>query len=259
MLPDHGYIIDVPKKRFTAEQYEIGLLYLFMIAGGLWHVLNVLQTAMHLLAAPMIILVAVWATFRYDQRLRTGQTDNAVDELALFPYNLAKLSTPSRFHIWSAFVLIFCFGLEYVGVKTGVIFGRYFYTDALTPLFNGVPLAIGFAWLGMLLCSFGIVQRMTTLQTSIWLRSLLLATCMAIFDTFMEPVAVKLDYWQWLEPTGNTFFVAPFKNYAVWFLTSYVLGFAAMKWKLFAAPMPRFAFHAYWAQLLYFTMVALGK
>lgn len=39
-------------------------------------------------------------------------------------------------------------GLEYVGVNTGIPFGRYRYTGVLVPgLPGGVPLAIGFAWL----------------------------------------------------------------------------------------------------------------
>jgi hypothetical protein len=244
-------------KRFTAERYELTLLYILMVAGGLWHILNVLQTAMRLLAAPMIILVALWAAFRYDQRLRRMQSGGTASYIP--PVHTSEPSLTRRFHLWNVFVAVFCFVLEYVGVKTGLVFGRYAYTDVLIPAFNGVPLAISFAWLGMLLCSFGITQRLTTPKTSIWLRSLLVAVCMTIFDVCMEPVAVKLNYWQWLEPTGNALFVAPINNYVVWFLTSYGLGFLAMRQGLFAVAMPKFAFHGYWAQLLYFAMVALGK
>jgi uncharacterized membrane protein len=80
---------------------------------------------------------------------------------------------------------------------------------------------------------------------------------MTVFDIFMEPVATKLHYWFWLESTGNSFIVAPFQNYAAWFVISYVLAWFALRWKLFEIELPRVAWHSYWAQLLYFTIIAL--
>jgi uncharacterized membrane protein len=38
---------------------------------------------------------------------------------------------------------------------------------------------------------------------------------MTIFDFIMEPAAVKLNYWIWLE-SSNTY-VIPLKNYICWF------------------------------------------
>ena len=156
-------------------------------------------------------------------------------------------------------MVVSCYTIEFIGVKTGIIFGAYSYTDVWIPAFRGVPIAIGFAWLGMLLSSFGLVQRLLSAASPVWLRALVLAVLMTIFDIFMEPVAVKLSYWQWLDRTGHYFFVAHLQNYCVWFVISYVLGFGAMQNGLFVKPMPRVALHAYWAQLLYFSMVALGK
>lgn len=235
------------KRLLTAENLEITLLYALMVAGGLWHILNVLQGAMRLLAAPMVVLLALWIGFRYDQLLRKRASHDVRPTLT------------ARFHWWNVTVAISCFALEFVGVKTGLIFGQYSYTDVWVPAFRGVPVAISFAWLGMLLTSFGLVQRFTTAAHPVWLRALFLAVLMTVFDIFMEPVAVKLNYWQWLDHTGNSFFVAPVQNYAAWFVISYALGFGALVKGLFFVPMPRVAFHGYWAQLLYFAMVALGK
>jgi putative membrane protein len=235
------------KSFLTAENLEITILYILMFAGGLWHILNVLQNAMRLLSAPLVIMVALWIAFRYDQVLRQHRT---ADE---------QPTPTARFHWWNVVVGVSCYVIEFIGVKTGVIFGAYTYTDVWIPAFRGVPIAIGFAWLGMLLSSFGLVQQLLSASRPLWLRALVLAVLMTIFDIFMEPVAVKLSYWQWLDSTGHYFFVAPLQNYCLWFLISYTLGFGAMYMGLFAKPMPRVALHAYWAQLLYFSMVALGK
>lgn len=249
----HSHSPNTMKKRLTAENLEIALLYFLMFAGGLWHILNVLQDAMRLLAAPTVVLLALWIGFRYDQALRHHR--NSTNETSAKD----RLSTTARFHWWNVIVAVSCFTVEFVGVKTGLIFGDYSYTDVWIPAFRGVPIAISFAWLGMLLTSFGLVQRFTALAYPVWLRAFFLAVLMTIFDVFMEPIAVKLNYWQWVERTGNSFFVAPLQNYAAWFAISYALGYAALRNGLFSLPMPRVAFHGYWAQLLYFAMVALGK
>lgn len=232
----------------TAENLEITLVYFLMFAGGLWHILNVLQMAMSLLAAPMVFMLALWIAFRYDQTLRQYRTESETPTIT------------ARFHWWNVIVTVATYIIEFIGVKTGLIFGHYAYTDVWIPAFRGVPFAIGFAWLGMLLTSFGLMQRITALENrSIWLKAFVIAILMTIFDIFMEPVAVKLNYWQWIDKTGHAFFVAPMKNYLAWFVISYVLALGALRVGLFAQKMPRVALHGYWAQLLYFSMVALGK
>jgi uncharacterized membrane protein len=236
--------------RFSPELWETIAIYFFLLAGSLWHVLGVLQTAMNILSAPVIMTLALWVAFRYDQVLRHNRGADTKE---------SELSATARFHYWSIVVAVVCFSLEYIGAKTGLIFGNYHYLDVWIPALNGVPIAISCAWLVMLCGSFAIVQRFTTIQHSIWLRCLLLAFCMTVFDVFMEPVAIKLHYWVWLEHTGNSFFVAPIQNYAAWFGISYVLGWFALRYRVFDTALPRVAWHSYWAQLLYFAIIALGK
>ncbi len=258
--------------RIRAEDWEIIGLYFFLMAGSLWHVLGVLQTAMSVLSGPVVVMIALWIAYRYDQILRrergmamqSQQEDKkngreaaqkqALRGLAQFQHS----SVTVRFHSWNAAVGVLCFTLEYIGVKTGVIFGKYQYMDVWIPALNGVPLAISFAWLGMLLSSFAVVQRTLVSVRSQWLRALFVALCMTIFDMFMEPVSVKLHYWHWLEITGNSFIVAPLQNYMAWFGISFVLAYAALRLGLFQTPMPRVAWHGYWAQLLYFSVIALA-
>lgn len=55
------------------------------------------------------------------------------------------------------------------------------------------------------------------------------ALCMMTFDAFMEPAAVTLGYWTWV----------------------------SVRMRFLAEIPPALAFHAYWGQLLYFTLVNL--
>ncbi|MCS6807920.1 MAG: carotenoid biosynthesis protein [Bacteroidota bacterium] len=233
---------------FGAETTEVVLIYVVMVAGGLWHIFEIFQTPMRLLAAPMVMTLTLWIVFRYDQRLRRFR------DAGEHP------TVTARFHIWSISVAVVSFAVEFAGVKTGAIFGRYMYTDVWIPSFRGVPIAIGFAWLGMLLASFGLAQRYKSWHSlPAAFQACVPAILMTVFDVFMEPAAVKLHYWEWRDTTGHEFFVAPMQNYLAWCGISYVLALLALRMRLFKQTMPRIAAHSYWAQLLYFAMVAWGK
>src|SRR4051794_21858160 len=124
----------------------------------------------------------------------------------------------------SALVFGFGLALEYVGVTTGVPFGAYRYTGVLVPgLPGGVPAAIGFAWV------FIIVAGLFTAQ---WLlvRRLSAVVCVAGavlavgLDLLLEPVAYHVkDYWQWLADPGGGYYGVPWSNFAAWFLAALVM------------------------------------
>ncbi|MDZ7319951.1 MAG: hypothetical protein ONB11_12390, partial [candidate division KSB1 bacterium] len=92
------------KLKSYSTTIAIAALYFFLFAGGLWHVLGVFQTLMRLLAAPLLIALSIIAfavTFKIlpDQKFRW------------------------RLLGWSILVIIASFWIEWLGVKTGKIFG----------------------------------------------------------------------------------------------------------------------------------------
>ncbi|MGH7598347.1 MAG: carotenoid biosynthesis protein [bacterium] len=226
--------------RVSRQQIVVVLLYVFLLAGGLWHVLGVLQREMRLLAAPMIVMLCLLLCFEYLRQLRVDATSsNHVSQ---------------RFVLWSLFVLIGGFCIELAGVKTGVIFGSYFYGETLQPALWGIPLAIGFAWLGMIISAAVISQRLLPARFSS--RPLLIATCIAmltvIFDVFMEPAAMKLGYWTWHEG------VVPWRNYLAWFVFGFIFSYIGLRLGLLMEKSSPLAMHAYVAQLGYFMLVKLA-
>lgn len=225
----------------VGRQYSmIALLYVFLLAGGLWHVLGVLQKEMRLLAAPMIVMLCLLLCFEYLCQLR----DNATSS------NHAS----QRFVLWSVFVLIGGFCIELAGVKTGIIFGSYFYGKTLQPALWEIPLAIGFAWLGMIISAAVISQRLLPARFS--RRPFLIAVCIAllmvVFDVFMEPAAMKLGYWAWHNG------VVPWRNYLAWFVFGFILSYIGLRLGLLMEKSSPLAVHAYVAQLGYFLLVKLA-
>ncbi len=217
---------------------KIAGLYFFLIAGGLWHILNVFQTVMRLLAAPLIMGLAIWVAWEHGLLLLR----RPVERRKIFIYWL-----------WIVSIILVTFWIEWIGVKTGRIFGNYYYGSTLQPVFLGVPLAIGFAWLVMLLSATAIFQRIQTgfaIKNKL-LQALGIAALMVIFDLVMEPAAMKLAYWNW---SGNHI---PLQNYLAWFLISLIIIAVALKSEIFEKKIPSIAVHAYFAQLAYFFMVIL--
>jgi bisanhydrobacterioruberin hydratase len=219
----------------TIERIKIFTLYFFLIAGGLWHVLNVFQTIMAWLAGPLLIGLAIWFSVEY------GRT---VDD------NQDVATSRAKFVFWAIVVILFSFLAETVGVKTGLVFGSYTYGSTLWPQLFGVPLAIGFAWLLMLLCSIALMQRLPKIaQASPFIQIITIAILMTFFDRMMEPAAIKLGYWSW---QGGS---VPLQNYAAWFVISWLLARLGHYLGLLRKQMPTIVLHGYFAQMIYFLLI----
>lgn len=133
------------------------------------------------------------------------------------PFNLKHL-------LFFAGVILFTFVVEAVGVKTGFIFGDYFYGSSLFLKIFETPLLIGFNWL---MLTYGVVQLLRINSLIRKFSILLGALLMTGFDFVMEPVAVKTDMWSW---ASN---VIPLQNYLGWFIVSAIIisGFELLKIK----------------------------
>jgi uncharacterized membrane protein len=169
---------------------------------------------------------------------------------------LAALGLASACWLWanygragllvSAAIFALGLGLEYLGVSTGFPFGAYSYTGVLIPdLPGGVPLAIGFAWLLIIMASLytarwvfssvGIVPRIFPLS----IAGAILAVGL---DMLLEPVASHVkDYWAW-QANGPLYYGIPASNFLAWLV-------AATLMNLIVAALPGFNKTVEWAWL----------
>ncbi len=121
--------------------------------------------------------------------------------------------------------------VEIIGVNTGLLFGDYKYGNVLGPKYKQVPLIIGINWFIVVYCCgisiTALLQRIikpiesTAAAPAPVLKALSVisdgATLALFFDWLIEPVAMKLGYWQW---QNNE---VPLYNYACWFGVSLLL------------------------------------
>ena len=102
------------------------------------------------------------------------------------------------------------FFIEVIGVKTGALFGEYYYGNPLGLKLFEVPLIIGVNWLVLSFSSTGIACK---IFKSKMLQIVASSFLLVALDFLIEPVAVKLDFWTWIH--GDI----PIKNYLMWFVT----------------------------------------
>lgn len=148
--------------------------------------------------------------------------------LALLFYTQRSINVGYIFFFIVCFVV--GFSVEYIGTKTGYLFGNYAYGDVLGPKISGVPLIIGVNWFIIIYCCgvtiLTLFNRMTRgleepqrpkpimKMASVVSDGALLAV---FFDWIMEPAAIALGYWSW---NGGE---VPMFNYVSWLIVSVVL------------------------------------
>lgn len=166
--------------------------------------------------------------------------------LLLFVLYLNKEALKS-FTIFSIGVFSCVMLVEILGLNVGEFFGKYKFGETL-----GVKIATVPVFLGVLFINWIYAVGQTTYlikRLNPMIRALIGSMFIVIFDLFLEPVAVKLNYWTW--DNG----LIPFKNYLLWFILSYVL--LNFFYALHLPLKPKMGAVIFIAQLLLFTSLYL--
>jgi putative membrane protein len=210
------------RKKYLDKNKEILFLYIIFSVGIIGHLYVPLRSLM-LILTPLTLLL-------------TG---------SVVLYSSYKSSDKSLL-LWILITYILTFILEVAGVKTGMIFGDYIYGKTLGIKLFDVPLIIGFNWVFVIL---GSISTAIFFTKRIFLVSFISASICVIFDLVLEPVAIKLGYWNWIEET------IPFQNYLAWFIIAFVssLFFLTLKVKVKS----RISIHYLFVQFVFFIILFL--
>ncbi|MDZ7876517.1 MAG: carotenoid biosynthesis protein [Saprospiraceae bacterium] len=119
-----------------------------------------------------------------------------------------------KFIIWCLLTMIVSFFIEVLGVQTGQIFGHYKYGETLGFKYLNTPLSISINWLLTAYAAAALVSLATKDSTHWLVKSVLSAALMVSLDSFIEPVAPRIDMWAWKNG------IVPSQNYIGWFLTA---------------------------------------
>jgi bisanhydrobacterioruberin hydratase len=140
--------------------------------------------------------------------------------LLLYTYPLQDKSSIFKFFIASYLVGLL---VEIVGVQTGVIFGEYSYGTVLGWKILETPLVIGVNWF---IVTYTINQLISKFNLNYLVHSALAASVITALDYLIEPDAIRLGMWTWIEKT------IPIKNYIAWWIVSFGLSYYYFNLKL---------------------------
>jgi putative membrane protein len=208
------------RTKIDVEKYSVYFLYIIFSVGIVGHIIDYTFSLM-LFLTPFTLLLA--------------------NLVVIFPHIISK---QKNILIWIFLVYAVTLTLEIVGVKTGLIFGEYEYGKVLGVEILEVPLIIGFNW--TIIC-LSIATIIKDVKSNLILKGFY-AGFMAVFlDLFIEPIAIKLDYWTW---SGGTI---PLQNYFAWFVISFLAVAVLLGMKINLKN--RIAFHYFFIQLMFFILL----
>jgi putative membrane protein len=150
-----------------------------------------------------------------------------------------------------AMILIYIGGfvIEWLGVKTGAIFGDYIYGNGLGFKLAGVPVVMGLNWLLLVYCSTVIAGRFFTKKIVIILVA---STLMLLYDIFLEPSAIRYGFWVWERES------VPLQNYLAWFIGA-VFFVSLFLMILRTPPINKVAEGIFWLLLAFFGALWVGN
>ncbi|HEU5023457.1 MAG TPA: carotenoid biosynthesis protein [Spirillospora sp.] len=112
------------------------------------------------------------------------------------------------------------YGAEWIGVRTGVPFGRYSYTEVLQPQVGGVPVAVAAAWAGMGLASYAVAATLVPTGRP-GTRIVVGALALTAWDLFLDPQMLRQGLWTWAR--RGAYRGVPASNFAGWLVVSALL------------------------------------
>lgn len=132
----------------------------------------------------------------------------------------------ARTGIFFAVSAVVSYSLEEIGVRSGLVFGKYHYSDLLGAKLGHVPVLIPLAWFMMIYPSWRVAQAMLTgvdtrTLPGVTALAAVAACVMTGWDMVMDPGMAAEGNWVW--ENGGAYFGVPRHNYLGWWITTFLV------------------------------------
>ncbi|MEM9039216.1 MAG: carotenoid biosynthesis protein [Actinomycetota bacterium] len=131
--------------------------------------------------------------------------------------NASARWSPARAGAAAGVVAVATGVVERIGTATGLPFGRYAYTGALTPQVARVPVIVPLAWFGMSLPAREAAHATLGDRSTPAGRIVLGSAAMTAWDLFLDPQMVGEGFWGWTR--RGVYRGIPLSNFVGWFAT----------------------------------------
>ncbi|HEY0197248.1 MAG TPA: carotenoid biosynthesis protein [Rhodanobacter sp.] len=131
-----------------------------------------------------------------------------------------------RTALFFGLTVVISFIAEELGVRTGLVFGHYHYSDMLGLKLGHVPVLVPLGWFMMIYPSWVVAQALlhgvdVRRPFGMVALALVAAVVMTGWDMVMDPPMAAAHNWVWED--GGPYFGVPLHNYLGWMLNTFVI------------------------------------
>ncbi len=118
-------------------------------------------------------------------------------------------------------ITAYTYGIEYVGVQTGMPYGDFSYGVTLGPLIGGIPLVLPILFIPLALNAYLLwILVLQRIYANRAIRIGLAIATLVLMDIVLDPAAVALGFWSFAD--GGGFYAVPLSNYFGWMFSATV-------------------------------------
>lgn len=209
------------KQNYNSYKIILAIIYIYFLAGIVWHLIPATKEIVLPLTSYGLYVFSILLLF-------------------IERKNFSLISI-----LWFVFIVVTTFFIEVLGVKTGNIFGEYNYSNVLGIKLLQVPIIIALNWGFVLLGIYSLVIN-TKISSNV-LKVVLISILTVIFDIMLEPIAIKLNYWNWHASS------VPLQNYLAWYLIAFCFSTIGVVFKI--SIKTKLISHYIYAQAIFFTIL----
>src|SRR5580692_11088031 len=141
-------------------------------------------------------------------------------------FHCVALEGVARTGIFFGVSAVVSYVMEEVGVRSGLIYGAYHYSDILGVKLGHVPVIIPLAWFMMIYPSWMVARALlrgvdTNSIPGITALATIAAFVMTAWDVVMDPGMARAGNWVW--ENGGAYFGVPRRNYLGWLATTFIV------------------------------------
>lgn len=122
-------------------------------------------------------------------------------------------------------VILFVYGIEFVGITTGWPYGDFSYGISLGPMIYEIPLALPLLFLPLVINAYVFtLHALRSRSRSVFTRVIVVVSIIMAIDLVLDPGAVELGFWAY--HAGGEYYDVPVTNYLGWVLSGTISALA---------------------------------
>jgi uncharacterized membrane protein len=187
---------------------------------------RILRTVVWVLFATILYLILTEAVWPWLKLPGLGNIGFTVVFVLFALAHCWAMEGGARTGIFFGISAVVSYSMEEIGVRSGLVYGPYHYSDLLGSKLGHVPILIPLAWFMMIYPSWMVARTLlrgvdSSSMTGNLARAAVAACVMTAWDTVMDPGMAAAGNWVWEK--GGAYFGVPVQNYFGWLLTTFLV------------------------------------